>query len=338
MTEKELKVFDDYDYPFLNEPVPVTKQNWPDDVPPLVSVSCKTYMHENFIRDAIEGFIMQKTTFRVEVIIHDDASTDKTADIVREYEAKHPQLIKTTYQVENQYKKNPKTSKFVKPHPRQGKYVALCEGDDYWTDPMKLQKQVEFMEANPDYVMCYHSHRQRTGNIISPTLIPAKGMDFTGDELITTPPGIATASKLFRNVLQTHSNTKATLKGGDYRLNAYLGTFGHCKFIPEVAPTIRRLHSGGVFSSKTPNKKAYSNINVKIAVYNFFKEQDDVRRAKFCYAALKKTVDNQLLKLMFSKGKHSYRLTKNSLPFYAFRVWFLIKPGLLRFKKKITQK
>ncbi len=114
-------------------------------------------MHAPFIRDAIEGFLMQQTTFPVEILIHDDASPDGTAEIVREYEKKHPQLIKATYQIENQHKKKPKTDKYIKPHPRRGKYVAMCEGDDYWTDPMKLQKQVEFMEANPDFSMCFHA-------------------------------------------------------------------------------------------------------------------------------------------------------------------------------------
>jgi glycosyltransferase involved in cell wall biosynthesis len=103
-------------YPFLSDPTPVTLQHWPDDVPPLVSISCATYMHESFIRDAIEGFLMQQTTFKVEIMIYDDASADQTAAIVREYEKKFPQLIKPTYQTENQFFKIPKTSKYIKIH------------------------------------------------------------------------------------------------------------------------------------------------------------------------------------------------------------------------------
>ena len=141
-------------FPFLEEPTKLAEQNWPDDIEPLVSINCKTYMHGKFIRKAIEGFLSQKTTFKVEVLIHDDASPDGTADIVRKYEAKFPQLIKATYQIENQYRKNPKTPKYVKPHPRIGKYVAMCEGDDYWTDPLKLQKQVAFLETHPDHILC----------------------------------------------------------------------------------------------------------------------------------------------------------------------------------------
>ncbi len=110
----------------------------------IVSVCCITYNHENFIRNAIEGFLMQKTTFLIEILIHDDTSTDKTAEIVREYEQKFPQLIKPIYQTENQHSKKDGTIGRIQRGRARGKYYALCEGDDYWTDPLKLQKQVEF--------------------------------------------------------------------------------------------------------------------------------------------------------------------------------------------------
>ena len=122
---------------------------------PLLTVACIVYNQERFIRDAVEGFLIQKTTFPIEIIIHDDASTDKTADIIREYAQKHPDLIVPIYQQENQYSKGVKSiHNFVFPKAR-GKYIALCEGDDYWTDPNKLQKQVDFLEANPDYGMVH---------------------------------------------------------------------------------------------------------------------------------------------------------------------------------------
>ena len=107
-------------FEFLDEPIPITSQQWREGTIPLVSISCITYNHENFIRDAIEGFLMQKTTFPVEILIHDDASTDKTAEIVREYEKKYPQLIKPIYQTENQYSK-----KVVHTKRGRGKYYAL---------------------------------------------------------------------------------------------------------------------------------------------------------------------------------------------------------------------
>jgi len=121
---------------------------------PLVSVCTITYNHAPFIRQCMDGVLMQKTSFPIEHLIHDDASPDGTGDIVREYEARYPDIIKAIYQTENQFSKGtPMLSKYLFPKAR-GKYIALCDGDDYWTDPLKLQKQVDFLEAHPDYAMC----------------------------------------------------------------------------------------------------------------------------------------------------------------------------------------
>jgi glycosyltransferase involved in cell wall biosynthesis len=126
---------------------------------PLVSICCITYNHEEYIRDAIEGFLAQKTTFPLEIIIHDDASTDGTADIVREYEKKYPDIIKPIYQVENQYSKGSMIPDILTFQKAEGKYIAICEGDDYWTDPLKLQKQIEEMERHPECTMSFHPAR-----------------------------------------------------------------------------------------------------------------------------------------------------------------------------------
>lgn len=122
---------------------------------PLVSICCLTYNHESYIQQCLEGFLMQRTSFPVEVLIHDDASTDRTADIIRGYETKYPDLIKPIYQTENQFSKGIGVT-MVYQFPRaKGKYIAICEGDDFWTDPYKLQKQVDFLEANPEYGLVY---------------------------------------------------------------------------------------------------------------------------------------------------------------------------------------
>lgn len=137
--------------------MPLPEQKWANDTFPLVSISCITYNHEAFIRDAIEAFLMQKTTFPVEILIHDDASTDGTPRIIREYEEKYPNLIFPIYQTENLYSQGTKISiNFQYPRAR-GKYIAYCEGDDYWADPLKLQKQVDFLEANDEYSFCSHN-------------------------------------------------------------------------------------------------------------------------------------------------------------------------------------
>jgi len=122
---------------------------------PLVSILCITFNHIDFIKETLDGFLIQQTSFPVEIIVHDDASTDGTTEIIKEYEVKYPHIIKPIYQTVNQYSKRIDIGKeFIFPLAR-GKYVAYCEGDDYWTDPLKLQKQVSFLEKNKDYGLVF---------------------------------------------------------------------------------------------------------------------------------------------------------------------------------------
>ena len=117
----------------------------------MVTIRCTVYNHACYIRQCLEGFVKQKTNFRFEAIVHDDASTDGSADIIREYASLYPDIIKPIFQTENQYsKRNGAIGRALNENTR-GKYVALCEGDDYWIDSHKLQKQVDFLETHPEY-------------------------------------------------------------------------------------------------------------------------------------------------------------------------------------------
>lgn len=126
---------------------------------PLLAIRCITYNQEKYIAQTLEGFVMQKTNFKFVAIVHDDASTDNTAKIINQYHNKYPDLIYPIIETENQYTKpgNPLGSIMKEAIKQTGaKYVAYCEGDDYWTDPQKLQMQVDFLETHPDYSMCFH--------------------------------------------------------------------------------------------------------------------------------------------------------------------------------------
>lgn len=125
----------------------------------IVTIKCLVYNHEPYLRDCLEGFVMQQTNFPFVAIVHDDASTDGSAAIIREYEEKYPNIIKPIYETENQYSKHDgSVGRIVDAaiDDTGAKYVAMCEGDDYWTDPLKLQKQVDFLESHPEYSMCFH--------------------------------------------------------------------------------------------------------------------------------------------------------------------------------------
>ena len=125
---------------------------------PCISIICNTYNQEKYIADALDSFLMQKVNVPFEILVHDDASTDGTADIVREYEKKYPDIIKPVYQTENQYSKSISITPSIQVSRAKSKYIAFCEGDDYWSDPDKLQIQYNYMESHGDCSACCHAY------------------------------------------------------------------------------------------------------------------------------------------------------------------------------------
>lgn len=130
-------------------------QNGDKDI--AVTVIVAAYNQERYIRDCLEGVVRQKTTFAFEALVHDDASTDGTAAIIREYAEAYPGLIIPVIERENQYSRGDKAFDGIDIPSFRGRYLAYCEGDDYWIDTHKLQAQFEFMEAHPDYALCLHN-------------------------------------------------------------------------------------------------------------------------------------------------------------------------------------
>lgn len=169
---------------------------------PLVSISCITYNHGPYIRRAMEGFLSQKTDFPFEILIHDDASTDDTQEILREYEARYPELIRPIYRKENQYSKGICNVSGAFNFPRaRGKYIAMCEGDDYWTDDRKLQTQVSYMEAHPECSMTFHSAKiiSEGKTFVRREIRPYReSRQVPAEEVINKPYNYPTASLVFK--------------------------------------------------------------------------------------------------------------------------------------------
>lgn len=213
----------------------------------LVTIRCITYNHAPYIRQCLDGFIMQKTNFRFEAIVHDDASTDGTADIVREYAEKYPDIIKPILQTENQYSKRDGSIRrainaLVSP---TSKYFAICEGDDYWIDPLKLQKQVDFLEKNPDFILCYTDRRIVDANnklLYRNSLKPKTGNLF--NYLLLKGNPITTATVCYRYSEQDFNelnNIEFELLMGDYPLWLILSQRGKFKYINEKTTSYRLL-------------------------------------------------------------------------------------------------
>ncbi|MBQ3766762.1 MAG: glycosyltransferase family 2 protein [Bacteroidales bacterium] len=216
---------------------------------PLVSIICESFNHEPFIRKCLDGFVMQQTSFPFEILIHDDASTDRSADIIREYEARFPNLLKPIYQTENQYSKGVgiwRTFQFPR---AKGKYIALCEGDDYWTDPDKLQKQVDYMEAHPGCSLCFHNAMVHWYDKEIPDELYAnfETGDFSGGRLIQNWIS-PTASFLFRSEhIQEYLDLRARhpqLAFGDIPLLMFLSQFGSIHGMSDVM-SVYGKHIGG---------------------------------------------------------------------------------------------
>ena len=200
----------------------------------MVSICCFAYNHEPYIRKCLDGFIMQKTNFEFEVLIHDDASTDNTTNIIKEYEEKYPDIIKPIYQTENQYSKGVSISrKFLNPLVK-GKYIALCEGDDYWTDELKLQKQVDFLENNPEYTICVHQTTVHNCNTNNDSLFTnqMEDKDYTLEEVaVGTGSVFATSSFLTVKSVRTDMPSCFFSKCfGDYQTILYGTLMGKCHY------------------------------------------------------------------------------------------------------------
>ena len=123
----------------------------------MVSVLCTAYNHEKYLREALDSMVNQETDFAYEILVSDDVSTDSTPDIIRDYAARYPDKIRPFLLTENLYSQGRDVYYEVFFPAARGKYTAFCEGDDFWTDPTKLQRQVDFLEAHPDYTACVHN-------------------------------------------------------------------------------------------------------------------------------------------------------------------------------------
>lgn len=217
-----------------------------------LSVLCITYNHEKFIRQALDGFVMQKTNFPFEVIIHDDASTDGTADIIREYAKKYPKIIKPIFQTENQWSKGKLPLIHFMLDKVKGKYVAMCEGDDYWTDENKLQTQVDFLDKNPDFSICFHPVRVIWDDKSNPdTIFPTPDFIFNRDVLslddLLKHNFIQTNSVVYRWNLTEQDWPKQKFLPADYLFHLIHAKHGKIKYLNKVMAVYRK-HAGGIWA------------------------------------------------------------------------------------------
>ncbi|MDB4789950.1 glycosyltransferase [bacterium] len=234
---------------------------------PLVSVLCLTYNQESFISDAIDGFLMQETSFPFEIIIGEDCSSDNTANIVRQYKIKFPDIISCILRTEN----IGANSNFANCCQKaKGRYIATCDGDDYWTDPKKLETQVNCLQKNKNISLCFHKVNvtQRLNENYR-YKIPNKRILKFNDILFTHY--IPTASLMFKMEFlpnEYFSKQIANFSIGDIPLELTLVDRGNACFIPEIMAVYRR-HENGI----TENTEQIKNgRGTYIKVYSYLRK------------------------------------------------------------------
>jgi len=243
-----------------------------------VSVCVPTFNHERYIAQMLEGALTQKTSFPFEIVIGDDASTDGSQKIIRDYAERYPDIIKPFLHKENQGPFEPRefagrnnVLQLLKAC--RGEFVAMCEGDDYWTDPYKLQKQVDFMESNPDFAICHHnvdvtyedgspSHRFNKEN---------QALTSTLDDILQDRWFMATGSWLYRNYFLTEDFAAwhASAAAGDWALSIQLAAKGKIGYLPETMGVYRK-HSAGLSNVHSSSnvwflrnrKEMFENVNL----------------------------------------------------------------------------
>lgn len=253
----------------------------------MVSILCITYNHESYIRDAIEGFLMQKTNFKYEIIIHDDASIDNTAEIIKEYEQKYPGLIYGIYESQNQWSYHHPALDWIIELQKQhckGKYIASCEGDDYWIDMQKLQLQVDYMEKHPECMMSIHDGLDvdcRNNTIRSKSLY-AKDCVIRPEEIITQRHvKVPSASMLYRRDMLGIKNFFLQSGIGDYPCLLYCIEKGTIYYFSRIMSVYRYYHKDSW--SETISQDMVARVIQLVLTIDFLRKYNQYSEKKYEY-------------------------------------------------------
>lgn len=220
--------------------------HWRGDKP-VVSIKCTTFEHVGFIEDALQGFLGQDTDFPFEILVRDDASTDGTAEIVRDYADRYPSIIRAVLESENRWP-DVKPDSVLSPMVR-GEFIALCEGDDYWTDPTKLSRQVAQLRGFPSAVVSHHqSIVVEHAHVVSLERLAAHECVNHDMESLRRGGRLLTNTLLFRNVPLPLNPYRGRYPVGIKFLRVALGFVGDAVFLKDIGPSVYRRHPGGISS------------------------------------------------------------------------------------------
>ena len=292
-----------------------------EEIKPIVVISCITFNHELYLKDALEGFVNQKTNFPYVAIVHEDASTDKTADILKKYAEKYPNIIFPIYEKENQYSKKDGSlyniiNKAI--DASNPKYVALCEGDDYWNDPHKLQKQVDFLDFHDDYTLCATNHLYQYPDgkkTESPYNVNEDRDSDIKEVILKGGMFLSTSSLVIRKEAYNKLPESATkLPVGDYPLQIYMAYLGKVRIL-YASTVVYRVQSNGSWSAKY----SMDDFKTKFCLFNYAKEINSTM--------------NQVTKFEYNKIFEEYIIIRE---FNLYFKYSPLKECKLLFKRPVT--
>lgn len=314
---------------------------------PLVSICVQTYNHEKFIGKCLDSILMQETTFPFEILLGEDESIDSTRKICTEYAVNYPNKIRLFLHSRKNtiYINGGATGRFninYNLKKSNGKYIAMLEGDDYWTDPYKLQKQVDFLESNPEYVACYGGckHVDENDNLIKKTRFTNYASP-TSDLLLRAQGALITNSVMFRNVINGFPPEFINVPSGDTIIYHLLGFHGDSKFLPELGYSAYRIHSGGIWSGISDVKRMQNTTHTLSAIktnliYHFGEQSEHTMQMDEVYFnAIKGYLFNTIKNFQFNSY---FKMLKVVLKQNSFNKKNLLKNHLIDLFKRVCKK
>jgi len=288
-------------------------QNWKGDLSkPVVSICTITYNHEKYIAESIDSFLMQETNFVFEIVIGEDCSTDRTKKIIESYILRYPNIIRIITSDTN-VGMNKNFIRTIKSC--VGANIALCEGDDYWTDIKKLQIQKDFLESNPEYVICYTGVEAFDENGIVKRYVGGAIKDLSQFEMKQATP-INTLTVMFKNVIKEFPMEMTGSKHGDLFIWSILGHYGRGKYLSKIKPCRYRVHEGGVHSMLSEKNRYENALITYTALFAYYKRLNDSNLIKYFQQKILEVLlrmDNSVLKIFVGVMKQKVRKIMSKL-------------------------
>ena len=297
---------------YQKSPVEHYKHSKANDI--LVSVLVQTYNHEKYIAECLDSIIKQETSFNFEIIVGEDDSTDKTRSICFDYASKYPERIRLIlHSAENKIKVNGiGTGNFnaiYNFYTAKGKYIAFCEGDDFWTDPFKLQKQVDFLAQNENFSFCYHQFIEKpTFDVMDFIPLDQPKFDLSSEDIINLKSHPQLSTVCFRKIFPQLPEEILKVINVDSFILSLLGNYGPAKFLGEITPNMYRRHSGGIWTKNERVLQLQLKANTFKNLLEYYRSEQKTEAARGIDRYLRNI--NRSLFILYIKRKNIYSALK----------------------------